>query len=87
MTFPLSGDALIAPYWADADTTVNMGTGNVYYRSTTNQLLLDRSSEIINTAFTGKSFVAQYLYIVTWFRVGYFQETFTDSTTVCDTLS
>ena len=78
-------DPLIAPFWADADTTPGFGTGAVYYtnKSMTNPTLLDRSSEIINTAFIGATFVTQYLYIVTWFRVGYFQEVFRDNTTVC----
>ena len=75
---------LIAPFWADADTDPMFGTGDVFYsnRSRTNQTQLDRSSEIINTAFVGATFVTQHLYIVTWFRVGYFQRTFTDNTTV-----
>ena len=65
-------DALIAPFWADADTTVGNGTGHVYYRSTTNQTLLDRATDIVNTAFTGANFVTEHLYVVTWFKVGYY---------------
>ena len=81
--FPIV-DPLIAPFWADADTSPSRGTGDVYYtnRSTVNQTQLDRSSEIINTAFLGATFVTQYLYVVTWFRVGFFQNPFRDNTTV-----
>ena len=65
-------DVLIAPFWADADTTVGRGTGHVYYRTTTNQTLFDRAAQIINTTFTGENFVPEHLYVVTWFEVGYF---------------
>ena len=65
-------DVLIAPFWADADTTVGSGSGHVYYRSTINQSLLNRTAEIINTAFTGANFVPEHLYVVTWFQVGYY---------------
>ena len=65
-------DALIAPFWADADTRDGRGTGHVYYRSTLNQTLLNRATEIVNTAFTGANFVSEHLYVVTWFEVGYF---------------
>ena len=45
----------------------------MYYRSTrTNQLLLDRAAKIINTAFNEANFVPEHLYIVTWFKVGYY---------------
>ena len=65
---------LIAPFWADADTSVS---GHVYYtkRPTINQTLLDRATAIINTAFTGTNFVTKHLYIVTWFEVGYYGQT------------
>ena len=65
-------DVLIAPFWADADTTVGRGTGHVYYRSTMNQTLLDRVTVIVNTAFTGANFVAEHLHVVTWFEIGYY---------------
>ena len=68
-------DVLIAPFWADADTTVGSGTGHVYYRSSTNQTLLDRATAIVNTAFIGVNFAPEHLYVVTWFEVGYFGQT------------
>ena len=36
----------LAAYWADVDTTPRNG-GNVFYRATTNQALLDRASDHI----------------------------------------
>ena len=67
--FPTT-DPRIAPFWGDADTT--RGIGNVYYRSTTEQTVLDKANTIINSAFVGSNFVPQHLAIVTWFQVGYF---------------
>ncbi len=66
--FP-TGDPLITPFWADADTT---GIGNVYFRTTTQQMLLNNASDIINTAFSDSNFIPQHLTIVTWLEVGYF---------------
>ena len=70
-SFPLSGDLeLIAPYWADVDTR---GTGTVWYRETTEQVLLDRAESDIQAAFISQgNFVPTYLFIATWDRVGYF---------------
>ena len=69
--FPTTG-ALIAPYWADADTS--NGNGNVWFRVTTDsQLLSNASQQISNAGFTGpQSFSPSYLIIVTWENVGYF---------------
>ena len=72
--FPIT-DVLIAPFWADADTTDGSGTGHVYYRSTINQTLLDRATAIITTSFADANFVTEHLYIVTWFEVGYYGQT------------
>jgi hypothetical protein len=66
--FP-TANPLIAPFWADADTR---GIGNVYFRTTTQQMLLKNASDIINAAFSDSNFIPQHLMIVTWFEVGYF---------------
>ena len=61
---------LIAPYWADVDTR---GTGTVWYRETTDLLLLARAASDIQAAFISQgSFAPTYLFIATWDRVGYF---------------
>ena len=54
----------------NADTT---GIGNVYYRITTNQTLLNQVAQTINNAFGETSSVPQYLVVATWFQVGYFR--------------
>ena len=71
--FPTTG-ALIAPYWADADTS--SGNGNVWFRVTTDsQLLSIASQQIANAGFTGpQSFSPSYLIIVTWENVGYYDD-------------
>lgn len=61
---------LIAPFWADVDTN---GIGNIFFWSTTQQMLLNNASKIINDAFSGSNFDPQYLIIVTWLEVGYFR--------------
>ena len=67
--FPTDG-VLIAPYWADADTR---GTGRVYYRCTTDQVELLLHIQFYTEAFfPGSRFIADYLCIITWFEVGYF---------------
>jgi len=68
---PLRGaDKIIAPYWADVDTTV---TGNIYYRQTSDSILLDRANEQIGAAFPISLDVisVENLLIATWDRVGY----------------
>ena len=74
--FPITGSALLSPYWGDVDTR---GTGNVYYRGTTDSTVLNRASENIrsifpefNTPLALTPFTATYLYIATWDHVGYF---------------
>jgi len=64
----LGHDTIIAPFWADVDTT---GTGTVYYRETSDPSLLSRAAnEIQGTVAT--SFTPSYLFIATWDAVGYY---------------
>ena len=63
---------LIAPYWADVDTT---GTGNVWYRQTSDEEEITKVRGIVANAFPSlqKDFLAtQVLFIATWDKVGYF---------------
>ena len=69
--FPTDG-VLIAPYWADTDTR---GTGHVYYRCVTDQfepLSLRRIRSYVDAIFLCSRFIPDYLCIITWFEVGYF---------------
>ena len=76
ITFPTEG-SLIAPFWADVDTR---GSGRVYYRNTVNETLLKKMSEDIYEYF-GTIFLPEYLFVSTWYRVGYFNRN-TDKVTV-----
>ena len=68
---PLGGtDKIIAPFWADVDIS---GTGNVYYRQTTDPSLLARATSEIRAAFPDSQIVSvDNLFITTWDRVGYY---------------
>ena len=67
-SFPLSGTPLIAPYWADVDTS---GTGNVSYRETQDLSLIRRARGDVLRAFSVR-FQPTFLFVATWDRVGYF---------------
>jgi len=71
--FPLNASEniveIIAPYWADVDTT---GTGEISYRQTTNEDLLQRADNDIKTAFSTIPFSSAYLFIATWDHVGFY---------------
>ena len=68
---PLRGtQKIIAPYWADVDTR---GTGEIFYRQTTNTNLLVRATNEIRAAFPASQGVTiQSLLIATWSNVGYY---------------
>ena len=63
-------DKIIAPYWADVDTR---GTGNIYYRQTTDPSLLARATSEIRAAFPmSQSIAITNMFIATWDSVGYY---------------
>ena len=69
--FPLN-ETLIAPYWADVDTT---SAGSIWYRETNETEILDRARREIQSAFfdANQQIVnTTHLFIVTWDEVGYF---------------
>lgn len=69
--FPLYGDyQLIAPFWADVDTT---GTGDIWYRETTDANILTRANEDVLIAFPHyENYQSKSVFIVTWDGVGYY---------------
>ena len=71
LSLPLSGtQKIIAPYWADVDTG---GTGQIFYRQSTNPSLLARASREIKTAlFLTYNIEIKHLLIATWDSVGYY---------------
>jgi hypothetical protein len=73
--FP-SGNKIIAPYFADVDTTgapdvSGDGLDDVYFSERTNQTDLIVISTIVNQAFGG-AFAAASAFVATWDHVGYF---------------
>ena len=70
-SFPITGSALFSPYWADVDIR---GTGQIYYRESSDQNLLNKATTDIISIFPefSGSFSASRLFIATWDRVGYF---------------
>ena len=73
LSLPLSGtQQIIAPYWADVDTS---GTGQIFYRQSTDPSLLARASREIQEAFpSSKISVITNLLIATWVDVGYYYQ-------------
>jgi len=61
---------LIAPFWADIDTT---SEGKVFYRQTTDPGLLQKANNDIKVIY-GKcrNFRATWLFIATWYEVPFF---------------
>ena len=70
-SLPLTGtEKIIAPYWADVDTR---GTGDIYYRQTTDPSLLARATSEIKAAFPDSlDLTITNMFIATWDRVGYY---------------
>ena len=70
-SLPLTGTyKVIAPYWADVDTR---GTGNIYYRQTTDPSLLARATSEIRAAFPmSQNSTITNIFIATWDSVGYY---------------
>lgn len=63
---------LIAPYWADVDTR---GTGTVWYRQTSNEILLLQARRAIRSAFVNQmTFQPTMLFIATWDHVGHYNQ-------------
>jgi len=62
--------SFLAVFWADVDTR---GTGDLWFRQSTDPLLLDRANTEIRNAFPYQApFNATQMYIATWDVVGYF---------------
>jgi len=68
--FPLGDQRrIIAPFWSDVNT--NNG-GNISYRQTTDAVLLQRATDDVHRAFLDhQSFLATWIFIVTWDRVAF----------------
>ncbi|XP_068694477.1 uncharacterized protein [Montipora foliosa] len=74
--FPLGdGRRLISPFWGDVDTT---NGGNVWYRESTDEILLQRATADIRRAFLDQyKFTATWIFIATWDKVAFYGATLT----------
>jgi len=79
--FPSGGNTrLIAPYWTDIDTR---NGGDIWYRESTNNTLLQRVSQEIRRVFPEKNkFHASWLFIATWDNVSFYGADATGKTKV-----
>ena len=70
--FPISGPAVIAPFFTDIETGL-LGPGEVYYRKTSDAVLLANAASEIQKGFQDfGDFEPTSLFIATWNGVGYF---------------
>ena len=69
-SFPLSATVkIIAPYWTDV---ITRGTGQIFYRQSTDPSLLAVASSEINAAYSfSRNVTITRLFIATWNAVGY----------------
>lgn len=63
--------AIVAPFFADADTR-GPKTGVIYYRQTNDHFLLERVEQDVRYRFQHASFKPTLLYVVTWDKMGYY---------------
>ncbi|NWJ01616.1 SNED1 protein, partial [Crypturellus undulatus] len=71
VAFPISKDRrVVAAFWADVD---NRRAGDVYYRESKDQAILERATRDIAQYFPEfPDFSAQWVFIATWYRVTFF---------------
>ncbi|XP_068098033.1 uncharacterized protein [Hyperolius riggenbachi] len=63
------GNPFLAIFWADVD---NRYQGDIYYRESTDPDLLYRATSDVRLYFRDPHFLAQWVFVATWHRVGYF---------------
>uniref|UniRef100_A0A8B9J5Y3 NIDO domain-containing protein n=1 Tax=Astyanax mexicanus TaxID=7994 RepID=A0A8B9J5Y3_ASTMX len=65
-----SGRDIIAPFWTDIDNSLN---GIISYNLYTVGNVLSRATQDINQYFTGVSLSVLWVFVATWDKVAYFQ--------------
>jgi alpha-tectorin len=69
--FPLDNQPVVAPFWADVDTSLN--NGRIYYRQTTAAADLATATGDIRGRFPSHStFSATWVFVATWYDVTYY---------------
>jgi len=73
--FPLANSEMLAPFWADVDTTgggESEEENNIYYNECSSYDLITRVKPFIANHYSKLSnFLPQWCLIVTWYKVGY----------------
>ena len=69
LPFPIQGNPMIAPFFADVDTRL---AGKVWYRATSDSALLAKAANDIRPIITGPDFSPLWLFIATWDHIGYY---------------
>ncbi|KAF1561266.1 Alpha-tectorin, partial [Eudyptes schlegeli] len=83
--FPLAdGRPFVAPYWADVDNVLG---GEIFYRETTDPVLLARITKNINQYFPKIPFTAIWAFVATWDHVAYYGSTSNKGNTFQATLT
>jgi hypothetical protein len=74
------GAAFVAPFWADVDTRPESSVNKVYFRSTTNQSILDSIKAITDkiqlpqsSCLLSSRFTPKWALVATWLDVGYYE--------------
>ncbi|XP_066520069.1 mucin-22-like [Hoplias malabaricus] len=70
--FPAHGVRdIIAPLWTDLDSSFG---GSISYQQYTNGSVLSQASQDINQYFPGQNITASWVFVATWFKVSYFNQ-------------
>lgn len=71
-SFPIgNNEAMVAPFWADVDTSIN--DGKVYYREAIDAETLGRvSQDVRDTLAELSQFAATWAFVSTWHEVTYY---------------
>ncbi|XP_037836867.1 alpha-tectorin [Kryptolebias marmoratus] len=68
--FPMNGTRdIIAPFWTDLNNEVN---GDIYYAQFTSGNFIQQVTQDINEYFPELDFSAKWIFMATWYKVGYF---------------
>ncbi|XP_035915634.1 nidogen [Anopheles stephensi] len=72
LPFPL-GNPLIAPFYANVDTTLPNDTATIVYFKSRNPALLHHTTMLVHTSFSNHvDFEAEQVFVATWEHVGHF---------------
>ena len=77
--FPIEGNAIIAPFWADIDNRGNVSesgdsnANSISWEQTADPEQVDKVNTLIEQTVNAKGFKAIWVFIATWYKVGYYE--------------